>query len=66
MVYHFKHTDARVLVHKKEYQGAISIPGEAVGFHLNADYMMDGLRWIKLTEDTEVMEGVRCNHHFWA
>ena len=55
----FKHTDAKVLVHKKEYQGAISIPGEAMGFHLKADYMMDGLRWIKLTEDTEVMEGVR-------
>jgi len=55
----FKGTGAKILVHRKEYQGAMSIPGEVQGFHLKADYTMDGLRWTPLVEDTEVMEGVR-------
>jgi N-acyl homoserine lactone hydrolase len=55
----FRNTSAKILVHKKEYQGAVSIPGEAQGFHIKKDYMMDGLRWVQLTEDTEIMEGVR-------
>jgi len=55
----FQNTDAKILVHRKEYQGAISIPGDVQGFHLKKDYLMDGLRWVQLSEDTEIMEGVR-------
>jgi len=55
----FKNTSAKILVHRKEYQGAMAIPGEVQGFHLKSDYIMDGLRWVQLTEDTEIMEGVR-------
>jgi N-acyl homoserine lactone hydrolase len=65
----FQNTDAKILVNKKEYQGAISIPGEVQGFHLKKDYMMDGLRWVQLTEDTEIMDGVRMMEvpgHTWG
>lgn len=54
----FQNTDAKILVNKKEYEGAISIPGEVQGFHLKKDYMLDGLNWEQLGEDTQVMDGV--------
>jgi N-acyl homoserine lactone hydrolase len=54
----FRNTSVPILVHRKEYQGAFSIPGPAQGFHLKADYTIEGLNWLQLTEDTEVMEGV--------
>jgi N-acyl homoserine lactone hydrolase len=54
----FQRTDAQILVHKKEYQGAMSIPGEVQGFHLKKDYLLSDLRWVQLSEDTEIMEGV--------
>ena len=55
----FKNTDIKIIVHKDEYKGAMSIPGEAQGFHLKSDYLMDGLRWVQVGEDTEIMDGVR-------
>jgi N-acyl homoserine lactone hydrolase len=55
----FKGTGAKIIVHRDEYQGAISFQGQAQGFHIKADYMMDGLKWVMIGEDTEIMDGVR-------
>ena len=54
----FQHSNAKVIVHQKEFDGAMAIPAEAQGFYLKSDYHMDGLDWIQVTQDTEVMDGV--------
>lgn len=54
----FKDTGAKILVNKKEYDNAVAIPGEVQGFHLKRDYILDGLNWVKLPGDTQVMDGV--------
>jgi N-acyl homoserine lactone hydrolase len=54
----FKHTGAMIVVHKREYEAAMAVPDHAQGFYTKSDYNIDGLRWVQITQDTEIMDGV--------
>lgn len=58
----FAGTDAKILVHEKEFTGVAQLEAEgktAHNFFLSSDYSVSGLKYTTLYGDQEIMKGIR-------